>query len=201
MAQSYTEHLNKGIAYAQKKFKDFSAHYFDPGGLSRLNWQNSNGSREYQIIFIMDMRDGVLTIHGDLGYAIYRFPENTTLEDIAQIGVFEYFESKFVFGSERFEFDEEYAECQLKEYLYYNQKSEKGKIILNRVIHRFIESCGDDGFANNGNSDINNEIEQLDCDYEEWAYSVGMLPHIRHILYWQAIRSWRGMWESIRFER
>ena len=192
MAISYSEHIKKVVSYAKDKFKDFVPQYQSFGIVEYLNWQNKNGRREYQVVFLYDKEYGILTVHGDLGNAIYDFGRDRTFEQICDISVFEYFESKLSCGTEKYEYDEEYATYQLKEHLEYDTLSEWARRKVDHIIVNLLfESCGDINYVKTWDPEVVEELELFDADYEEWVRSIGLLPHIRHILYWQALRQAR----------
>lgn len=187
MAQTYSEHLEQGIRTAQNKFIDFVYDYSKHKNIESINWHNKSGCRDYQIIFLYDNDCGVLSVYGDLGDAIYHFGEGRLLEDVASAKVFEYFESKFVCGTERYQFDEEYAKCQLKERLRYNSSSDSERKSLDSLIRYFLYACDDEGYKNSCDNELPECLWKEDPDYEKWVYTIGLLPHTRHILYWQAL--------------
>lgn len=181
MAKTYAEHLEKCIKFANKTFKNFKAKLTQTNDVQIIDWRNKNDSCTYYIRFLFDKTAQTLTVSGDVGYGVFHFSEPATFEAVSKYSTLNYFISKLVCATDTTCYDEEYAFVEAMEQLSMIHDNDNEQI---KNLAQKLADEADRGFE----EDTLYELEQQDAEYGEWAYKIGQLPHIRLILWWQALK-------------
>jgi hypothetical protein len=181
--------------HGKKKFENFEPHVIESNDTVQIiEWSNKNGSFEYRIRFIFDINTGNMFVSGDLGSAVFQFTEKARLEEISRYSDFNYFQEKMQCTTDITEYDSEYARLQLEENL--GLENDINEPDIQTLIHEIMQEVDQyDGHPVYSDYVID-KLKDCDEDYWEWLYGIGILPHRRIILWWEALHEIRARLEK-----
>ena len=190
-------YIEKNIEHAKRKFKHFRADLPENNDIVQIiNWANENGSFEYRMRIIFDINSCHMFITGDLGEACFNFTEKATLEAISKYSDLNYFREKMTCTTNNITYDPEYAKLQLYEYLNIEEKEGDDRCAAESLIYRLTECCEEHDGRPVYPEYMLDELKTYDEDYWEWLYQVGILPHMRTIIWWYALKCIRRYLEN-----
>lgn len=186
-------------------------------GVCAIDWRNKNGSVGHYVRFLFDDIGGIITISGDLGYAVVRPTWCATPEEtVKYIGNTHYFIEKIATASDIWKYDEDAARAELKEYIEYegyedvpeddldedyNEESEYSEEAFNfaKTLHDYdfedvddlVERVLENYSSDCGLTEIDREAERCfsDLGVELWeiASDLGKHPSVRVGLWAKAL--------------
>ena len=181
--------------HGKKSFENFEPHIIKNNDTVQIiEWSNKNGSFEYRIRFVFDINTGHMFVSGDLGSAVFCFTEKAQFEKISRYSDFNYFREKMQCSTNITEYDSKYARLQLEEYLSLENDTNEPDIqtLIREILQEADQYDGHPVYSDY----VLDKLKDYDEDYWEWLYGIGMLPHKRIILWWEALHEIRTYLEK-----
>ena len=179
----------KQITNAKREFKDFIVEFKDYKDLQTIDWRNKNGSNNYHIHYILDIKQQYMHISGDLGSACFCLTWQPCFENVHSLlrdpgyilGKMECATDKYVYPEEyvRAEIEEYYAESRPQRENFddeeeFWEETEKFENTVNDFINAHDYKNGFMPFA----SDCFEDIEELDPEWYEHNFGCCVAPRV-----------------------
>ena len=182
----YTELRERQITNSRDHFKNFIAAFRQYDGISVLDWRNRDGSSEYYVRYVFDEDKNRLYISGDLGDAVVGLTEKATLESLSgYINMVDYFVGKIRCSTDKYYYDPELAESELKDRLLDDAGLTEEEIYdRETLIKELLEILDLNGGWKFEGCDVTlEELREIDEDYVKWIYGTGKTVAWRVILW------------------
>lgn len=189
MSKTYDDHIQKYKTQMREAFKNFKATFTDLNLVQILDWRNENGSINHYVRFVFDKYAQIMTVSGDLGTAVFHFTEDAIFENISRYTTMEYFFEKIATTTDRYQYDEEYAYEQVKQYLDVEDVAKDSFAVTDEQKQKLYlaKKMAKEADLNGFEETTTEMLEKYDPDYWEWAYEIGKLPHVRCIAWFEAL--------------
>lgn len=169
-------------------FKNHKATYTKVNDtISILDWRKP-GTIYYYVRYVFDSSHVYIT--GDLGEAVLNLTWFATLQSFKNVSIDYLHEKLAAYHTEKKVYDRETAIENIKYWLieYREYEAEDEEIERNKKLAEELISVADDcsstsEWAFRVNQDYDDRLSEVDCDFWEWAYSIGEVIPSRFIAY------------------
>lgn len=194
------ERREQQIAHAKIMFSHHKAVFRQLDGISTLDWRNENGSSEYYVRYVFDEERCCLYLSGDLGSAVVRLTEHSTLKTLSRyIKMIDYFVGKIECSTDKYRYDEEIAKEELKEILFpedvmlSDEEKEERQDCFEELMEQFNNFHG----FGTVSQDSDRVLSEAYADYWEWIAGAGQYIAPRIILWLVGLQM---AWEQVKNE-
>ena len=188
------------VDYAKIMFSHHKAVFRQLDGISTLDWRNENGSSEYYVRYVFDEERCCLYLSGDLGSAVVRLTEHSTLKTLSRyIKMIDYFVGKIECSTDKYRYDEEIAKEELKEILFpedvmlSDEEKEERQDCFEELMEQFNNFHG----FGTVSQDSDRVLSEAYADYWEWIAGAGQYIAPRIILWLVGLQM---AWEQVKNE-
>lgn len=194
------ERREQQIAHAKIMFSHHKAVFRQLDGISTLDWRNEDGSSDYYVRYVFDEERCCLYLSGDLGSAVVRLTEHSTLKTLSRyIKMIDYFVGKIECSTDKYRYDEEIAKEELKEILFpedvmlSDEEKEERQDCFEELMEQFNNFHG----FGTVSQDSDRVLSEAYADYWEWIAGAGQYIAPRIILWLVGLQM---AWEQVKNE-